>query len=117
MRCVVQEEGDTPAIPRGSEGVLQRGAGADDRWDPEGVRGRRVVGEPPFLPRKPVGVYGQRRPGREVPQEVRGAQRDHGDSCSQGRDCYPLKAQGCFQRRQEKIIYSTRTGLSPIGRY
>lgn len=67
----VQEEGDTPAVLRGREGVLQRGAGDDDGWDPEGVRGGRVVGEPPLLPGEPVGGADGRRPGREVPQEVR----------------------------------------------
>lgn len=82
----MQEEGDTPAVPRGREGVLQRGAGDDDGWDPEGVRGGRVVGQPPLLPRKPVGHARRRRPGREVQEEVRRAHSDHGYPRAQGRD-------------------------------
>lgn len=39
----VQEEGHTSGVLRGREGVLQRRAGDDHRWDPEGVRRRRLV--------------------------------------------------------------------------
>lgn len=66
----MQEEGHTPEILRGRKGVLQRRAGDDYGWEPEGVCGGCVVGQPPLLPRQPVGCLGGRRPGREVPEEV-----------------------------------------------
>ena len=62
----VQEERHTPAIPRGSKGVLQWWAGDDNGWDPEGVHGGSVVGKPPLLPRQPVGAAPRWWPGREV---------------------------------------------------
>lgn len=76
----MQEERPAPAVPRGREGVLQRRAGDDHRRDPEGVRRRRLVGQPPVLPWEPVRGHGRRRPGREVSEEVWRYFPDYGDS-------------------------------------
>lgn len=100
----MQEEGHTPAVPRGRKGVLQWGAGDDHGRDPEGLLGGRVVRQPPLLPRKPLGAPHRRRPGREVPEEVRRHHADHGHPRAQGGDCASFKAQSHFgQRGQEEV--------------
>jgi hypothetical protein len=100
----VQEEGHTSAVSRRREGVLQRGAGDDHGRDPEGLHGGRVVRQPPLLPGRPLGAPHRRRPGREVPQEVRRAHADHGNPRAQGGDYTSSKAQSHFdQRGQEEV--------------
>lgn len=100
----MQEEGHTPAVPRGREGVLQRGAGDDHGRDPEGLLGGRVVRQPPLLPGQSLGAPHRCRPGREVPQEVRRHRADYGDPRAQGGDYSSSKAQIHFgQRGQEEV--------------
>lgn len=87
------EEGPAPAILQRCEGVLQRGAGADDWRDPKGVRRRCVVREPSVLPREPYWTNRRGRSGREVQEEVRWPDGDYADSYSERWDCASVQAQ------------------------
>ena len=107
----MQEEGHTPAVPRGREGVLQRGAGDDHGRDPEGLFGGRVVRQPPLLPGQPLGAPHRRRPGREVPQEVWRHLADHGHPRAQGGDCASFKAQSHFDQRGQEEVDTGKIGV------
>lgn len=94
-----------PGVLRGREGVLQRGTGDDDGGYAEGVRGGRVVREPPLLPGQPLRPGGGGRPGGEVSQEVRPALLHHGDPRPQARrDRPPSEEEGPCQGQGQEVV-------------
>lgn len=101
------EEGRSPGIPRGREGLLQRGAGDDHGGHPGGVQRGHLVGDPPHLPGRPLRPPGGGRSGREVQEEVRPAWGQvHGDSKPQvRRDRAAYQEEGGLRKgRQEEVI-------------